>query len=170
VQCDSCIPGWGPFKDGSCKACPPGTAKNRISPKECDFCLDGFIANAPEGATDCLDNTRRRRSRAMLESGSGYSSSGSGYSSSGSGYSSSGSGYSGSGEEEYSSGMSEFEQDANRLCRQSLDTPAGFHAEYDAKINACTCPEGTKLKLVEPSIDAKTGETDLTGPSCELEP
>jgi len=151
VQCDSCIPGWGPFKDGSCKACPPGTAKNRISPKECDFCLDGFIANAPEGATDCLDNTRRRRSRAMLESGSGYSASG-------------------SGEEEYSSGMSEFEQDANRLCRQSLDTPAGFHAEYDAKINACTCPEGTKLKLVEPSINAKTGETEFTGPSCVLAP
>jgi len=163
VQCDTCIVGYGPFGPAGCSPCPAGTAKNRISPKECDFCLDGFIANAPEGATDCLDNTRRRRSRAMLESGSGYSASGSGYSASGSGYS-------GSGEEEYSSGPSEFEEDADRLCRHSLDTPAGFDAKYDSKINACTCPEGTVLKLVEPSINAKTGETEFTGPSCVLAP
>jgi hypothetical protein len=138
----ACIIGYGPFGPTGCSLCPPGTAKNRISPKECDFCLDGFIANAPEGATDCLDNTRRRRSRSLLESGSG--------------------------EEESSSGPSEFEEDANRLCRHSLDTPAGFDAVYDSKINACTCPEGTKLQPVVPSINVKTGETEFTGPSCVL--
>lgn len=155
--------GYGPFSNGACTPCEAGTAKNRISTKECDFCLDGFIANAPLGATDCLDNTRRRRSRAMLESGSGYSASGSGYSAT-----ESGSGYSGSGEEEYSSGPSEFEEDANRLCRHSLDTPAGFDAYYDAKSNSCACPEGTTVQVVVPSINVKTGETEFTGPSCVL--
>jgi hypothetical protein len=38
----------------SCAACEAGTAKNLVGEKECDYCLDGFIANANKGATNCI--------------------------------------------------------------------------------------------------------------------
>jgi hypothetical protein len=48
----ACWPGFG---GSGCGACHPGTAKNVVGTKECSFCLDGFVANAQSGATDCLD-------------------------------------------------------------------------------------------------------------------
>lgn len=146
----ACAPGWGPYKDGLCRACTAGTAKNVVSTKECSFCLDGFIANANKGPTDCLDNTRRRRSRAMLQhSFEEESSSRSGE------------------EEESSSGRSVFALDANVLCaRDGPTTPAGYpDSTYDEGSNSCICPAGTVLEVSRPFL-TESGKLALIPLQC----
>lgn len=54
----ACFVGYG---TSSCAPCGPGTAKNLVGSKECDYCLDGFVANSNLGATDCLDVGAGRR-------------------------------------------------------------------------------------------------------------
>ena len=58
----ACFVGYGHHHGASaCEPCGPGTAKNLVGSKECDYCLDGFVANSNLGATDCLDVGAGRR-------------------------------------------------------------------------------------------------------------